>query len=141
MAWRWICISLESWMVSWYKNEIVRAGVSNCMRQCLNFLVLNVHIPAYLGSRGKLCWSPNWNEPHTAMGTPRFGLLTYPYPYRFGDPRHSKWGPHIGTGIPKPVWEPIWVSPAFKMGTPYRNGDPQIGMGRDMSIFQIGESP
>jgi hypothetical protein len=30
-----------------------RAVVSNCMRQCLNFLVLNVHIPAYLGSRGK----------------------------------------------------------------------------------------
>jgi hypothetical protein len=26
------------------------------------------------------------------------------------------------------------------MGTPYWNGDPQIGMGRDMSIFQIGES-
>ncbi len=40
-------------MVSWYKNEIVLAGVSNYMHQCLNFLVLNVHIPAYLGSRGK----------------------------------------------------------------------------------------
>ncbi len=53
MAWRWIRISLESRMVSWYKNEIKRAGVSNCMRQCLNFLVLNVHIPAYLGSREK----------------------------------------------------------------------------------------
>jgi hypothetical protein len=46
-------ISLKSRMVSWYKHEIVRAGVSNCMRQCLNFLVINVHIPAYLGSRGK----------------------------------------------------------------------------------------
>ncbi len=32
------------------------------------------------------CRSPNWNEPHSAMGTPRFGILTYPYPYRFGDP-------------------------------------------------------
>ncbi len=53
MAWKWICISLESRMVSWYKNKIVRAGVSNCVRQCLNFLVLNVHIPTYLGSRGK----------------------------------------------------------------------------------------
>ncbi len=53
MAWKWIRISLKSRMVSWYKNKIVRAGVSNCMRQCLNFLVLNVHIPAYLGSRGK----------------------------------------------------------------------------------------
>ncbi len=29
------------------------AGVSNRMHQCLNFFVLNVHIPAYLGSRGK----------------------------------------------------------------------------------------
>jgi hypothetical protein len=27
------------------------------------------------------------------------------------------------------------------MGTPYWYGDPHIGMGRDMSIFQIGESP
>jgi hypothetical protein len=53
MAWKWIRISLESRMVSWYKNEIIRAGVSNCMRQCLNFLLLNVHIPAYMGSRGK----------------------------------------------------------------------------------------
>ncbi len=53
MAWKWIRISLKSRMVSWYKNEIVRAGVSNCMHQCLNFLVLNVHIPASLGLRGK----------------------------------------------------------------------------------------
>ena len=27
------------------------------------------------------------------------------------------------------------------MGTPYWYGDPHIGMGREMSIFQIGESP
>ncbi len=53
MAWKWIRISLESWMVSWYKNEIVQGGVSNCMHQCLIFWVLKVHIPAYLGSRGK----------------------------------------------------------------------------------------
>jgi hypothetical protein len=53
MAWKWIRISLESWMVSWYKNKIVQASVSNCMCQCLKFLVLNVLIPAYLGSRGK----------------------------------------------------------------------------------------
>jgi hypothetical protein len=53
MAWKWICISLKSWMVSWYKNNIIQASVSNCMRQCFNFLVLNIHIPTYLGSRGK----------------------------------------------------------------------------------------
>jgi len=32
------------------------------------------------------CWSPNWNEPQTTLGTPQFGILTNPYPYRFGDP-------------------------------------------------------
>jgi hypothetical protein len=32
------------------------------------------------------CWSPNWNEPHTASGTPRFGILTNPYPNRLGEP-------------------------------------------------------
>jgi hypothetical protein len=53
MAWKWIRISLESLMVSWYKTKIVQAGVSNCMHQCLIVLLLNVHIPAYLGSRGK----------------------------------------------------------------------------------------
>ena len=31
------------------------------------------------------CQSPNWNEPHTASGTPRFGILTTPYPNRFGE--------------------------------------------------------
>jgi hypothetical protein len=38
MAWKWIRISLKSWMVSWwcwYKNKIVQARVSNCMHQCL----------------------------------------------------------------------------------------------------------
>ncbi len=39
-AWKWIRISLESRMVSWYKNEIVQAGVSNCMHHCLNFSLL-----------------------------------------------------------------------------------------------------
>jgi hypothetical protein len=75
-----------------------------------------------------------------------------------------KWGsrhPHTKMGIPESVWglfshypEAVWgsfqfgtlgfcpkIGTAFKMGTPYRNGDPQIGMGRDMSIFQSGESP
>ena len=26
-----------------------------------------------------ICQSPNWNEPHIGMGTPQFGILTYPY--------------------------------------------------------------
>jgi hypothetical protein len=33
----------------------------------------------------EICWSPNWNEPRIAMGTPQFGILTNPYPNRFGD--------------------------------------------------------
>jgi len=32
-----------------------------------------------------LCQSSNWNEPHFGTGTPRFGILTYPYPYRYGE--------------------------------------------------------
>jgi hypothetical protein len=32
-----------------------------------------------------ICWSPNWNEPQTDSGTPRFGILTNPYPNRFGE--------------------------------------------------------
>jgi hypothetical protein len=31
------------------------------------------------------CWSPNWNEPQTDSGTPQFGILTNPYPNRFGE--------------------------------------------------------
>ena len=45
-----------------------------------------------------MCWSPNWNEPRIAMGTPQFGILTYPYPNRFGDP-HSDMG--------SPFWIPF----------------------------------
>ena len=37
-----------------------------------------------------MCWSPNWNEPHIGMGTPQFGILTYPYPYQYG--AHSNLG-------------------------------------------------
>ncbi len=32
-----------------------------------------------------ICWSPNWNGPQTDSGTPRFGILTNPYPNRFGE--------------------------------------------------------
>jgi hypothetical protein len=48
-------VCLKSWMgcPDGSGTKMVRAGVSNCMHQCLNVLVLNVHIPAYLGSRGK----------------------------------------------------------------------------------------
>jgi hypothetical protein len=56
MAWKWIRISLESWMVSWwfwYKNKIVQAHVSNCTVHVSNILVPNIHTPVYLGSRGK----------------------------------------------------------------------------------------
>ena len=32
-----------------------------------------------------ICQSPNWNEPHTASRTPRFGIFTNPYPNQFGE--------------------------------------------------------
>jgi hypothetical protein len=104
--------------------------------------------------------SPYQNgDPRTKMGMHR----TMNPQTDSGIPK-PKWGsrhPHTKTGIPESVWglfshEPIavWgsfqfgtlgfrpqIGTAFKMGTPYRNGDPRIGMGRDMSIFQIGESP
>jgi hypothetical protein len=35
------------------QKQILQAHVSNCMARVSIFLVLNVHIPAYLGSRGK----------------------------------------------------------------------------------------
>ncbi len=57
MAWKWIHMSLESWMVSWYKDKIAQAGVSNCMRLCLNFLVLNEHIPRIPGLIGEVLFS------------------------------------------------------------------------------------
>ena len=46
--------------------------------------------PTNAGDRaGYICWSPNWNEPRIAMGTPQFGILANPYPNRFGDPRSN----------------------------------------------------
>jgi hypothetical protein len=43
-----------------------------------------------------------------------------------------------------PIWDFRVSSPNWngtQNGDPYWYGDPHIGMGRDMSIFQIGESP
>jgi hypothetical protein len=53
MAWKWICISLESWMVSWYKKKKDEPVSRIACVSVKFFLVLNVHIPVYLGSRGK----------------------------------------------------------------------------------------
>jgi hypothetical protein len=36
-------------------------------------------------SNKEMCWSPNWNEHHTASGTPPFGILANPYPNQFGE--------------------------------------------------------
>ena len=99
-------------------------------------------------------------------GDPRTEMGMHPQT-NLGIPE-SKWGssdPHTKTGIPESVWGlvqslthsdlgfiPIWgptelipnrpqIGTAFKTGTPYRYGDPRIGLGRDLSIFQIGESP
>ncbi len=52
------------------------AKLSTCR---LSIVRLPLMIPEYR------CWSPNWNEPQTDSGTPRFGILTNPYPNRFGE--------------------------------------------------------
>ena len=64
-------------------------------------------------------------------GDPRIGLGIFQSRTRISLGGSFQFGtlgfcPQIGTG--------------FKTGTPYRYGDPQIGLGRDLSIFQIGES-
>jgi hypothetical protein len=35
--------------------------------------------------RNMICWSPNWNEPQTYSGTPRFGNRFGDSPFRYGD--------------------------------------------------------
>ena len=75
---------------------------------------------------------PKWESihPHTKTGSPnRFGACSVTNQKRFGV--HS----NLGTNLCHPQ-----IGTTLKTGTPYWNGDPQIGMGRDLSIFQIGES-
>jgi hypothetical protein len=40
-----------------------------------------------------VCWSPNWNEPQTDSGTPRFGNQFGESPFRYGDPRSDMGSP------------------------------------------------
>ena len=57
MAWKWIHISLDSWMVVLMESGINTKfydPVSQIASICVSiFLVLNIHIPLYLDSRGK----------------------------------------------------------------------------------------
>ncbi len=57
MAWKWIRISLNSWMVVLMESGIKMKfykPVSQIACLCVSFfLVLNIHIPLYLDSRGK----------------------------------------------------------------------------------------
>ncbi len=83
-----------------------------------------------------ICWSPNWNELQTASGTPRFGILTNPYPCRFGDPRSDMGSPfwvpfqfgdetlksQIGTN-PKLLLVSDWTIPKLIRGSPFWYGD------------------
>jgi hypothetical protein len=79
------------------------------------------------------------NPIHTAMGTPRFGIMTYPYPYRFGDPhtnmRSPFWMPfqfgdktlksQIGMN-PIPLLVSDWTIPKPIRGSPFWYGDSGI---------------
>jgi hypothetical protein len=40
-----------------------------------------------------ICWSPNWNEPQTDSGTPRFGNRFGESLFRYGDPRSDMGSP------------------------------------------------
>ncbi len=80
-----------------------------------------------------ICWSPNWNEPRIAMGTPQIGILKNPYPNRFGDPRTN-----MGIAFL------VSISVTHKIGHRFR--DPRIGSGITESKFAripepIRESP
>ncbi len=76
------------------------------------------------------CWSPNWNEPQTDSGTPRFGLLTNPYPNRFGDPRSDMGSPFW---VPfqfgdKFSWSPNWNEPQTDSGSWLKNPQNDSGI-------------
>ena len=73
----------------------------------------------------RICWSPNWNGPQTNSETPRFGILTNPYPNRFRESQH--W---FGDCF---FWFfSVTHKMAFsrqKMRQSQRHGDPQSEMG------------
>jgi len=95
---------------------------------------------------------PKWGSRHphtkTEIPEPKWGCKSQriPKPIR-GSP--NKYGDCSVTARPESVWGLFLfgtlgfrpqIGTAFKMGTTYQNGDPRIGLGRDLSIFQIGES-
>ncbi len=50
------------------------------------------HFPRHCPPSLCTCWSPNWNEPRTDSGIPKFGILT-----------------DTNSGIPEPIWGlPFW---------------------------------
>jgi hypothetical protein len=56
-----------------------------CVQWWHAYVLTEPHLNFQLSPLWYVCRSPNWNEPHIGMGTPRFGILTYPYPYRYGE--------------------------------------------------------
>ena len=83
-----------------------------------------------------ICWSPNWNEPQTDSGTPRFGNRFGESLSRYGDPRSDMGSPfwmpfqfgdetiksQIGTN-PKPILVSDWTIPKPILGSPFWYGD------------------
>jgi len=84
---------------------------------------------------------PIWGSPNQ-NGDPRIPIPKRGSPNRFGDcpvTNQKRFGvrSNLGTDRTRPQ-----IGTALKTGTPYYwNGDPRIGLGRDLSKFQIGESP
>ncbi len=73
---------------------------------------------------------PKWGSihPHTKTGIPESCSVT----------NQKQFGvrSNLGTDRTRPQ-----IGTALKTGTPYWFGDPRISLGRDLSKFQIGESP
>jgi hypothetical protein len=106
------------------------------------------------------CWSPNWNEPQTDSGTPRFGnrfgesMFRFGESmFRFGDPRSDMGSPfwmpfqfgdktiksQIGTN-PKPILVSDWTIPKPILGSLFWYGDVLIPISVRGSPNRFGDS-
>ncbi len=92
------------------------------------------------GCKAQRIPKPIWGSPNQ-NGDPRIPIPKRGSPNRFGDcpvTNQKRFGVRSNLGTDRTHPQIGW---ALKTGTPYRNGDPRIGLGRDLSKNQIGESP
>ncbi len=101
----------------------------------------------------EICWSPNWNEPQTDSGTPRFRNRFGESPFRYGDPHSDMGSPfwmlfqfgdetlksQIGTN-PKLILVSDWTIPKQILGSPFWYGDVLIPISFRGSPNRFGDS-